>query len=91
MLSTHILPEVAVTCDRVVIIAGGQLRAEDTPESLVARLGAAQRGRGTWEIETAAPADAAEAALRAVPGVARVEAVRRDGGADPGAAGGSGR
>ena len=74
VLSTHILPEVAVTCDRVVIIAGGRLRAEDTPDSLVARLGAAQRGRGTWEIETRAPADAAEAALRAVPGVARVEA-----------------
>ena len=73
VLSTHILPEVAVTCDRVVIIAGGRLRAEDTPESLVARLGAARSGRGTWEIETAA-ADAAEAALRAVPGVARVEA-----------------
>lgn len=74
VLSTHILPEVAVTCDRVVIIAGGRLRAEDTPERLVARLGAAQRGRGTWEIETAPPADAAEAALRAVPGALRVEA-----------------
>ena len=74
VLSTHILPEVAVTCDRVVIIAGGRLRAEDTPDRLVARLGAAQRGRGTWEIETAAPADAAAAALGSVPGVARVEA-----------------
>ena len=84
VLSTHILPEVAVTCDRVVIIAGGRLRAEDTPERLVARLGAAQRGRYTWEIETAAPGDAApgdavpgdavKAALRAVPGVARVDA-----------------
>ena len=74
VLSTHILPEVAVTCDRVVIIAGGRLRAEDTPERLVARLGAAQRGRGTWEIETGAPGTAADAALRAVPGVARVEA-----------------
>lgn len=74
VLSTHILPEVAVTCDRVVIIAGGRLRAEDTPERLVSRLGAVQRGRGTWEIETAAPADRAEAALRAVPGVAAVEA-----------------
>ncbi len=74
VLSTHILPEVAVTCDRVVIIAGGRLRAEDTPERLVARLGAAERGSGTWEIETAPPADAAEAALRAVPGVARVQA-----------------
>ena len=74
VLSTHILPEVAATCDRVVIIAGGRLRAEDTPERLVARLGAAGRGRGTWEIETAPPADVAEAALRAVPGALRVEA-----------------
>ena len=74
VLSTHILPEVAVTCDRVVIIAGGRLLAEDTPERLVTRLGAAQRGRGNWEIETAAPAEAAAAALRSVPGVARVEA-----------------
>ena len=74
VLSTHILPEVAVTCDRVVIIAGGRLRAEDTPDGLVARLGAAQRGRGSWEIETSAPAETAVAALRSVPGVARVEA-----------------
>lgn len=73
VLSTHILPEVAVTCDRVVIIAGGRLRAEDTPERLVARLGAARRGRGSWEIETAAPGDAAAAALRSVPGVAQVQ------------------
>ena len=73
VLSTHILPEVAVTCDRVVIIAGGRLRAEDTPERLVTRLGAAQRGRGSWEVETAAPAAPAIAALRSVPGVAEVE------------------
>jgi ABC-2 type transport system ATP-binding protein len=72
VLSTHILPEVAVTCDRVVIIAGGRLRAEDTPEGLVARLGATRSGRGAWDIETAAPADAAVAALESVPAVLRV-------------------
>ena len=70
ILSTHILPEVAVTCDRVVIIAGGRLRAEDTPDRLVARLGAAREGRGSWEVETTAPA---EAGLRAVPSVSRVD------------------
>lgn len=74
VLSTHILPEVAVTCDRVVIIAGGRLRAEDTPGRLVARLGAAQRGRGSWEVETAAPADGARAALLGISGVTEVEA-----------------
>ena len=74
VLSTHILPEVSGTCDRVVIIAGGRLRAEDTPDRLVGRLGAARHGRGTWEVETADPTEAAVAALLAVPGVAGVEA-----------------
>ena len=74
VLSTHILPEVAVTCDRVVIISGGRLRAEDTPARLVARLGAARRGRGSWEVETAAPAEDARAALLRVAGVTGVDA-----------------
>ncbi|MBM3493574.1 MAG: ATP-binding cassette domain-containing protein [Armatimonadetes bacterium] len=38
ILSTHILPEVQVVCDRVVIINGGRIAAIDTPEALTARL-----------------------------------------------------
>jgi len=38
ILSTHILPEAAHTCDRVMIINAGKLVAEDTPENLTARL-----------------------------------------------------
>ena len=38
LLSTHILPEVSMTCDRVVIINQGKVLAQDTPESLAARL-----------------------------------------------------
>lgn len=34
ILSTHILPEVSMTCDRVVIINKGRLIAQDTPEGL---------------------------------------------------------
>ena len=34
ILSTHILPEVAITCDRVAIINRGRLVAHGTPESL---------------------------------------------------------
>jgi len=34
ILSTHILPEVSMTCDRVVIINRGRLVAQGTPESL---------------------------------------------------------
>lgn len=35
ILSTHILPEVEITCDRVVIINKGQIAAVDTPRNLV--------------------------------------------------------
>lgn len=38
ILSTHILPEVSMTCDRVIIIHEGKLIAVDTPENLVNRL-----------------------------------------------------
>jgi ABC-2 type transport system ATP-binding protein len=34
ILSTHILPEVGVTCDRVVIINKGRIVAIDTPDNL---------------------------------------------------------
>ena len=42
VLSTHILPEVAQTCQRVVIINRGRVVAVDTPDELTARL--ARRG-----------------------------------------------
>ncbi|MGB1129136.1 MAG: ABC transporter ATP-binding protein [Haloferula sp.] len=35
LLSTHILSEVEMTCGRVIIVDGGKLRAEDTPDSLI--------------------------------------------------------
>jgi ABC-2 type transport system ATP-binding protein len=38
ILSTHILPEVSMTCERVVIINAGRVVAEDTPEGLTARM-----------------------------------------------------
>ncbi|MPY89321.1 MAG: ATP-binding cassette domain-containing protein [Luteitalea sp.] len=38
VLSTHILPEVAQTCQRVVIINKGRVVAEDTPDNLTASL-----------------------------------------------------
>ncbi|MBI4443661.1 MAG: ABC transporter ATP-binding protein [Acidobacteria bacterium] len=38
ILSTHILPEAAQICRRVMIINAGKLVAEDTPENLTARL-----------------------------------------------------
>jgi ABC-2 type transport system ATP-binding protein len=37
ILSTHILPEVLATCDRIVIIADGRIVADDKPDDLMAR------------------------------------------------------
>jgi ABC-2 type transport system ATP-binding protein len=39
VLSTHILPEVALTCDRIVIINRGRVVAQGTTEGLTAEIG----------------------------------------------------
>ena len=43
ILSTHILPEVTMTCNRVIIINEGEVRAIDTYEGLSARLRKSER------------------------------------------------
>ena len=43
ILSTHILPEVSMTCDRVVIINKGKIAAVDTPQNLTTQLKGGQR------------------------------------------------
>ena len=43
LLSTHILPEVEITCSRVVIINKGRIEACDTPENLLGRIRTANR------------------------------------------------
>ncbi len=68
ILSTHILPEATAVCQRVVIISGGRIVAEDTPTQLSARLRHSDKVALTV---TRAPADA-EARLREVPGVQHV-------------------
>jgi ABC-2 type transport system ATP-binding protein len=45
ILSTHVLPEVSMTCDRVVIINKGTVVAEDTPANLSRELAGAGRVR----------------------------------------------
>jgi ABC-2 type transport system ATP-binding protein len=76
ILSTHILPEVAQTCQRVVIINKGRVVAIDTPDNLTARL----RGSETMYVQLDASGADAAASLARVPGVTRVvESDRRDG------------
>lgn len=43
LLSTHILHEVEMTCGRVIIIDSGVIKAQDTPQNLVAGMRAAGR------------------------------------------------
>jgi ABC-2 type transport system ATP-binding protein len=45
ILSTHILPEVSMTCDRVVIINNGTIAAVDTPANLTMQLKGGQHVR----------------------------------------------
>lgn len=68
ILSTHILPEATAVCQRVVIINGGRIVAEDTPEQLSARL---RQSEKISVIIKAPPADCEER-LRAMPGVLNV-------------------
>jgi ABC-2 type transport system ATP-binding protein len=39
LLSTHILPEVEMTCNRVLIMREGRILADDTPENLQKKMG----------------------------------------------------
>ena len=68
ILSTHILPEVSQTCNRVVIINKGRVVAVDSPDNLTARL----RGTETMLMQVDASGADAGAVLRAVPGVSQV-------------------
>ena len=68
ILSTHILPEVSQTCQRVVIINGGRVVAVDTPDNLTARL----RGAETLYVQVDAGGADVAPALASLPGVIRV-------------------
>ena len=78
ILSTHILPEVSQTCQRVVIINKGRVVAIDTPDNLTARL----RGSETMYVQVdvdGADATAVTGALGRIAGVTRVvESDRRE-------------
>jgi ABC-2 type transport system ATP-binding protein len=68
ILSTHILPEVSLICDRVVIIHRGRIVAEDRPDNLVA----GSQNRGVLEIAVEGKREDAEDCVRAVEGVTDV-------------------
>jgi ABC-2 type transport system ATP-binding protein len=70
LLSTHILPEASMVCDRVIIIDRGRVVAEDTAAGLARRLEGATRTL----VRVAGPPAEVYGALAGIAGVERVEA-----------------
>ncbi len=68
ILSTHILPEVSMTCDRVVIINRGKIAAVDTPANLTTQLKGGQHVR----FEARADEKALRDAVQEIPGIRNV-------------------
>ncbi len=69
ILSTHILPEVSMVCQRVIIINEGRIVAVDTPETLTRRL---QRSTQVL-LHIEGPPDQVADRLRQIAGILRVE------------------
>ena len=69
VLSTHILPEVSMTCQRVVIISEGKIVAVDTPQNLTRQ----QQGASRIFLKIKGPETGLKERLRDVGGVLSVE------------------
>lgn len=65
VLSTHILPEVSMTCEKVVIISQGRIVGEGSPESLMAQL----KESDVLHAQVLGPVEAVGEALRSIDGV----------------------
>jgi ABC-2 type transport system ATP-binding protein len=69
ILSTHILPEVSMTCDRVTIINKGKVVATNTPENLMAQLSESSG----YDLEVEGDVDRVQPLLQSIPGVKQIE------------------
>ena len=68
LLSTHILPEVEMTCSRVIIIHKGRIEACDTPENLLGQI----RQAGGVVVEAKTGSDHGAEELKKISGVREV-------------------
>jgi ABC-2 type transport system ATP-binding protein len=68
VLSSHILPEVSMLCERLIIIDEGKVKAMDTPEKLTSQLHSNSRVQARIH----GPSDKIITALKAIDGAARV-------------------
>jgi ABC-2 type transport system ATP-binding protein len=74
LLSTHILPEVEMTCSRVIIIHKGQIEACDTPDNLLGQI----RQAGGVVVEAKTGSDNGVEELKKISGVRDVTAETED-------------
>ncbi|QIR38194.1 ABC transporter ATP-binding protein [Tolypothrix sp. PCC 7910] len=79
ILSTHILPEVSMTCSRVAIINRGKVVATNTPENLMTQL----TGGSGYELEIEGEASLAKQVLQNISGVSLVESIPTSGSHHP--------
>ena len=68
LVSTHILSEVEMICNRVIIIDGGAIKAADTPANLIGQM----RAAGRVQVELQADAETAGAAISRLERVKKV-------------------
>jgi ABC-2 type transport system ATP-binding protein len=68
LISTHILHEVEMTCNRVIIIDQGKIRAADTPENLIGQM----RTAGRVQVELRCHKDAGINALNRLAGIKKI-------------------
>ncbi len=79
ILSTHILPEVSVTCDRITIINKGRVVATNSPESLMADLTTG----GGYQLEVEGDPQKSLALLQGIPGVREAQVLAGATAGDP--------
>lgn len=77
LISTHILHEVEMTCNRVIIIDGGQIKATDTPANLTQQM----RTAGRLQVELKSEQiEVEQAAIGRLPHVKKVTYEEMEGG-----------
>ena len=72
ILSTHILPEVSMVCDRVTIVNRGKVVATNTPSLLMEQL----KGSSGYEVEIEGDTEKVISCLQAISGVNTIEIER---------------
>ena len=74
ILSTHILPEVKLVCERIVIINEGRIVAQGTEEDLTKKI----KGKEKLQLEIAGPSDAIYKELKGVRGVVDIQVDQKE-------------